>query len=107
MVLIRKMQQQLVILEKKIDILISQPLGRPFSAKHFSKPFRSFGRPDRHSNRAQVNDSGEKSFDRGCHFAKRHDGEKRGFDQKKKPFFTSEKTVDKQEEVNHEKRDIK
>ena len=115
-VLIKKMQQQLVFLEKKIDILISQSQERPFSKEqHFSRPFRSFGRPHR--------PSGEKSFDRERpfekrhgeedrgfgykkksyghtrgsdfsqerHFEKRHDGEKRGFDPKKKPFFHKRK----------------
>lgn len=44
--LIKKMQQQLVYLEKKIDILIGQSAEKPFrdGEKHFSKPFRpSFG----------------------------------------------------------------
>ena len=72
--LIKKMQQQLVFLEKKIDILISQSKARPFSEKHFSKPFRSFGnphhRPDREHDNASV---------------------KRGFGQKKKPFYYSRK----------------
>lgn len=44
--LIKKMQQQLGFLEKKIDILIGQSPERPFRdrEKRFSKPFRpSFG----------------------------------------------------------------
>ncbi|MFH1801067.1 MAG: hypothetical protein ABH891_09545 [Candidatus Omnitrophota bacterium] len=44
--LIKKMQQQLNFLEKKIDILIGQSPERPFGdrEKRFSKPFRpSFG----------------------------------------------------------------
>ena len=44
--LIKKMQQQLNFLEKKIDILIGQSPERPFRdrEKRFSKPFRpSFG----------------------------------------------------------------
>lgn len=86
LVLIRKMQQQLVFLEKKIDTLINQSHARPFNEKHISKPFRSFGRPYHHSNKAHVSASGEKGFDRGRHFEKRHDGEKKEFDQKKKPF---------------------
>jgi hypothetical protein len=115
--LIKKMQQHLVFLEKKIDLLISQSQARPLREKHFSRPFRPSGPPYRRSDRAQDNAAGEKSFDRGRHFEnrpgaergfghrkkaydnpregdfaprnhfeKRHDGEKRGFDQKKKPF---------------------
>ncbi len=103
LVLIRKMQQQLVILEKKIDILINQSLGRPFSEKRFSKPFRPFGRPDRHSNRAQVNASGEKSFDRGRHFEKRHSEENRGFDHRKKAYDNSRES-DFNQERHFEKR---
>jgi len=89
LVLIRKMQQQLVFLEKKMDILIGQSSGRPYSEKHFSKPFRSFGRSDRYSGRGQVNASGEKSFERGRHFEKRHSEENRGFDHKKKAYDNS------------------
>jgi len=37
--LINNMQQQLVSLEKKIDILISNSSERPSERKHFSKPF--------------------------------------------------------------------
>ena len=98
--LIRKMQQQLVFLEKKIDILINQSQARPFSENKFSKPFRSSGRPHGHFDRTHVKASGEKSFDRNSqksdfdqrrHYKKRYDGEKRGFDQKKKPFSYSRK----------------
>lgn len=42
--LINKMQKQLVFLEKKIDILISQSQERPSRERNFSKPFRSFDR---------------------------------------------------------------
>ena len=85
--LIKKMHQQLVYLEKKIDTLISQSSGRPSSEKRFSKPFRSFGPTHRSSGREHGNAAGGKSFDRGHHFEKRQGGEKSGFDQKKKPFY--------------------
>jgi len=55
--LIKKMQQQLNFLEKKIDILIGQSPERPFQdrEKRFSKPFRpSFG-----------NRGGGRDFNRG------------------------------------------
>jgi len=108
LVIIRKMQQQLLFLEKKIDILINnQSQSKPSVERHFSKPFRSYERPYRPYDRAHGSASGEKSFDRGRHFEKRHseegrgregdfspkrhfekrhEGVKRGFDPKKKPF---------------------
>ncbi|MFC1592737.1 hypothetical protein ACFL4C_01845 [Candidatus Omnitrophota bacterium] len=89
MVLIKKMQQQLVFLEKKIDILINQSSHRPFSEKHFSKPSRPFGRPYRSFDRKQGEGSGEKRFDRGRNFGKRHSGESRRFDHKKKVYDDS------------------
>lgn len=52
--LIKKMQQQLNFLEKKIDILIGQSPEKPFRdrEKRFSKPFRpSFGGGKRDFNR--------------------------------------------------------
>ncbi len=57
--LIKKMQQQLNFLEKKIDILIGQSPERPFGdrEKRFSKPFRpSFGGGASH---------GKRDFNRG------------------------------------------
>ena len=57
--LIKKMQQQLNFLEKKIDILIGQSPERPFRdrEKRFSKPFRpSFGGGAPH---------GKRDFNRG------------------------------------------
>ncbi len=84
--LIRKIQQQLVFLEKKIDILIEQSSRRPFSEKHFSKPSRSFGRPHRPFDRERGDASGEKRFDRGRHFEKSHSEENRKFDHEKKTY---------------------
>lgn len=117
-VLIKKMQQQLAFLEKKIDTLINQS---------GEKPFRPFSRPhDRghyHDKREQGEDSAGRSFRHGHHFEKRraegnqrfggpkkdygddresgsgqghypkkrHEGEKRGFGPRKKPFFYGHK----------------
>ena len=86
-VLIKKMHQQLLFLEKKIDILINQSQARPFGEKHFSKPFRSFDRPHRRPGREYGHGSAEKGLDRERHFEKRHGEESRGFAQKKGPFF--------------------
>lgn len=88
-VLIKRIQQQLVFLEKKIDILIGQSQARPSSERHFKKPFRSFSRPYHHSDGATSNASGERSFDRGRHFEKRHSEESRGFGYKKKTYGDS------------------
>ena len=60
--LINEMQQQLVFLEKKIDILISQSSQRPFEAKHFSKPLRSFDHSSRYGKGKQGNSFGERNF---------------------------------------------
>jgi hypothetical protein len=55
--LIKKMQQQLNYLEKKIDLLIGQSPEKSFGEKRFSKPFRpSFGHGAHH---------GKRDFNRG------------------------------------------
>lgn len=61
-VLISKIQQQLVSLEKKIDTLISQSSERPFEGKHFSKPLRVFDRSYRQDKGKQDNSFREKNF---------------------------------------------
>jgi CxxC-x17-CxxC domain-containing protein len=61
-VLITKMQQQLVILEKKIDSLISQSSERPFKGEHYSKPFQRFDHFRRHEKRDQDNSYRERRF---------------------------------------------
>ena len=70
--LIKKLQQQMVYLEKKIDILVEGSSRKPFGEKRFSKPFRSGG--GRHSGRGgwtegrnhsrDRNSGGTRSFDR-------------------------------------------
>jgi len=42
--IIDKMQQKLVVLENKIDILLSRPQDRPVEERRFSKPFNQFDR---------------------------------------------------------------
>lgn len=83
LVLIKRMQQQLASLEKKIDILISQSQEKPFREKHFSKPFRSFDRPyppgHSYDKRNQGGDPKERSFRSGPHSEKRRGDENRGF----------------------------
>lgn len=102
LVLIKKMQQQLVFLEKKIDILINQSQARPSYERPFSRE-RSFDRGRRFEKRPGEESQGfgykKKSYDnpresdsgREHHFEKRHSGENRGFGQKKKPFYLGRK----------------
>ena len=81
--LIKKIQQQLVFLEKKIDILINQSQGASSKERFFSKPYRSF---DHYKKKTYDNPRGS-DFGHERHFEKRHGDENRGFGQKKKPFF--------------------
>ena len=109
LVLIKKMQQQLVFLEKKIDTLISQSQEKPFREKQFSKPFRSpdrsyrpgpghhqdkrgqgeenrgYGGPKKNYSDDRDNSSGQERY------FKKYDSKKRGFDPRKKPFFHKRK----------------
>ncbi len=61
-VLMNKMQEQLVSLEKKIDALISQSSKKPAEEKHFSKPFQRFDRPRHHDRGDRDNNFRERSF---------------------------------------------
>ncbi len=79
--LIKKMQQQLDFLEKKIDTLISQSHEKPLREKHFSKPFRPFGHSHRHGKAEYDNNFSGRP-------GERHQGDQhQGFGQKKKTFF--------------------
>ena len=62
--LINKMQEQLVSLEKKIDILISRPSERPSEERHFSKSFQRFDRSHHHGKGERDNNFRERSFTR-------------------------------------------
>ena len=83
LVLIQKMQQQLIFLEKKIDILINQSQEKPVREKSFSKPFRSFDRPyssgPYRGKRGPGEDSKERSFRSGHYSEKRQGEESRRF----------------------------
>lgn len=61
-VLMAKMQQQLVILEKKIDSLISQSSEKPFKGEQYSKPFQRFDQFRRHEKRDQGSSYSERRF---------------------------------------------
>jgi len=60
--LIEKMQHQLIFLEKKIDILISQSSERPSGASNYSKPFPRFDNSQRFGRGGQNNNYRERSF---------------------------------------------
>jgi len=90
MAVIKRMQQQLVFLEKKIDILIDQSSRKSFSENRFSKPSRSFGRPHRPFDRERGDASGRKRFDRGRPpFEKRPGEENRRFGHKERAYGDS------------------
>lgn len=101
--LIKKMQQHLIFLEKKIDILVSQSSQsseRPFNKeRRFSRPFRPGGHSHSHprDNRERHHSSGERGFSQGRRpfDGPRSGGENRGFgDRGKKPFFSRRKNRD-------------
>ncbi|MFH2137311.1 MAG: hypothetical protein ABII88_02240 [Candidatus Omnitrophota bacterium] len=66
--MIKKMQQQLTFLERKIDILISQS-SSSHSAKPFSRPFSRPSRPEgssgHYGSRTRDDSSRERSFHKG------------------------------------------
>ena len=57
-----KMQQQLVILENKIDSLISQSSERPSRGSNYSKPFQRFDNSRRFGRGGRDNNYRERSF---------------------------------------------
>ncbi len=85
--LVKRVQQQISFLEKKIDVLIGQLQERPFQGKPFSRPSRPFGHAPYHGKGEHRESSGERDFNRPRHFEKRHEDENKGFDRKKKPFY--------------------
>ncbi len=84
--LIKRMQQQLAFLEKKLDILISQSQAMPSGERHFSKPFRAPGQPHRQFAGDRDAFRGKKRFERGGRFEKPHGESDRGFGHNRKPF---------------------
>ncbi len=107
-VLLKKIQQHLVYLEKKIDALIGQPpsqgQGQPSFKRNFSRPPRAFGHPHgagrgKHPHRSgpggppsHFRSSNDRpSHDRPSFDKPRGSNENRGFFKKKKPFFRQDK----------------
>ena len=100
--LLKKMQQQLNFLEKKIDVLISQsqpkPFAdraerpdRPFRKRPFSKPPRAFDRPRPHSREGRESGTGEREPAPRRFYDRFGPGKKRGANPKKKPYFSPRK----------------
>jgi hypothetical protein len=99
--LLKKIQQQVLFLEKKIDLLISQSQerpsrersspDRPFHKRPFSKPFRSFDHPQRHGKGEYGRSSGERDSAQGRFYERRPHDKSRGPNPKKKPFFFKRK----------------
>jgi hypothetical protein len=99
--LLKRIQQQLHSLERKIDLLTSQSQERPyrdktsperpFQKKHFSKPFRSFDHPQRYGNREYGRSSKEKDSAPEHFYERRQHEKSRGPSSKKKPFFFKRK----------------
>lgn len=87
--LLKKVQQQLAFLEKKIDILIGQSETRSVSDKRFSKPFRPFVRPYHRSERGQDSPPRERNYYPARHSDRRPGGESREFGYKKKAYDNS------------------
>ncbi len=106
--LVKKIQQHLVFLEKKIDTLISHSQQKPAQEERFSRPFRPHHSSYRREQRGGYDDrprddrrSGgfdarrregrEGGFDKNRRFEKRHGDDDRGFRPKKKPFYFKNK----------------
>ena len=60
--LIDQLQQQVTLLEKKIDTLISQSSERPSGRSSYSKPFQRFDNSQRFGRGGQDNNYRERSF---------------------------------------------
>jgi hypothetical protein len=94
--LLKRMQQQLLFLERKIDLLINQsqerPSGekasqdKPFRKRPFSKPFRSFDHPQRQGKGERGPSSRERDSAQGPYYERRPHDKNRGPNPKKKPF---------------------
>jgi hypothetical protein len=99
--LLKKIQQQVNFLERKIDLLISQSQerppreklsqDRPFQKRPFSKPFRSYDHPQRHGKGEYGHSSGERDSAQGRFYERRPPKNSRGPNPKKKPFFFKRK----------------
>lgn len=90
--ILKKIQQQLVYLERKIDALGGNSSPRPFRRdRSFSGHRRSFDRPPQYGKPQREQDSGREHSSQP-HFTDRPPREERhGFSHRKKPFFRHRK----------------
>ena len=102
--LIKKMQQQLESLEKKVDILINQSQAKPYSEKRFSKPFRSFGPSHHRPDRERDNTFGERGYRPRRHFEKRNNEESREFSPRKREYDNPQESAPARPTEGHFKR---
>jgi hypothetical protein len=99
--LLKKMQQQLLLLEKKVDLLISRSQeksfgerpsqDRPFRKRPFSKPFRSFDHSHRHGKGEREHNPRERDSAPGHFYERRPQEKSRGSNPRKKPFVFKRK----------------
>jgi len=86
--LLRKIQQQLSFLERKIDAMGgSRPSPRPFNnGRYPSRPRRPFGRPHRQGGDGRGPGSGQSHFSKPNYHGRPREEERQGSSQNKKPF---------------------
>jgi hypothetical protein len=99
--LLKRMQQQLNFLEKKIDILISQSQektfgekpfpNRSFQKRPFSKPLHSFDRSQRHSRGDHEHSPRDRDSAQGRFYERRKPENKRSPNAKRKPYYPQRK----------------
>jgi hypothetical protein len=102
--LLKKMQQQLLFLEKKIDLLVSQSQEKPsgerafpersFRKRSFSKPFRSYDQPSRHGKGEPGHSPRERNSAPGHFYERRPHQKSAGPSPRKKPFSFHRKDRD-------------
>ncbi|MFH1622051.1 MAG: hypothetical protein ABIA97_02880 [Candidatus Omnitrophota bacterium] len=90
LVLVKRLQQQIIFLEKKVDILLSRSVQMTSEARSFSKPSHSFGHSQRQGKARYRDRSRERDFSTD-RFGKQHGEENRGPQQREKPFHPFDK----------------
>ena len=99
--LLKRMQQQLLLLEKKVDLLLSRSQeksfeerpsqGRPFGKRPFSKPFRSFDNSSRHGKGERERNPRDRDSAPGHFYERRPQEKSRISNPRKKPFVFKRK----------------
>jgi len=101
LMLLKKIQQQLVFLERKVDALGGGSSPRPFNKdRHFRRPPRSFDHPPRNGEEKREHGSGQTNISRPHYYNRNRGEERQGFSQNKKPFFRDRKHKHKQQPQN-------